>query len=275
MSLEEDEWLVTRPTINVALVCAQWSKLLAAECQKISTLNLTYCTEITDAGLAYLLTKCPKIATLNLKYCRQITDIGLASLASSCHNIATLDVGHCNITDIGLKSLAAGCQQITNLNLKCCRQITDIGLAYLLTKCPKIATLNLSYCKKITCDIVGSVSVWPEMISLNLCSCSAITFTGFCNLATMCPHMQKLSLALCGQIRDNWITKLMPVPNLQSLNLDFCNEITDNTLIFLCKQVVGLTYLGHYACLKITDVGMHALAAKGTTRPSDQKSYLN
>ena len=76
--------------------------------------------DVTDTGLASAIT------TLNLEWCKEIIDTGLANLAGGCPAITTLYLTSCNeITDTGLASLATGCTATTILNLAGCYEITD------------------------------------------------------------------------------------------------------------------------------------------------------
>ena len=64
-----------------------------------TTINLTWCDEITDNGLQYLV----NCTNINLFDCRNITDNGLQYLA----NCTTINLAYCrNITDNGLQYLA-------------------------------------------------------------------------------------------------------------------------------------------------------------------------
>jgi hypothetical protein len=90
--------------------------------------------KITDAGLARLAElKLPKLDMLNLGYCTNITDAGLAHVGRM-ENITWLSLMACpQITDAGLKHLLPA-QQLTSLDLRGCGGITDAGLAILASK---------------------------------------------------------------------------------------------------------------------------------------------
>jgi hypothetical protein len=47
----------------------------------LSTFNLSYCENISDAGLAALARGCPHLKTINLSYCENISDKGVTALA--------------------------------------------------------------------------------------------------------------------------------------------------------------------------------------------------
>ena len=49
----------------------------------MATLNLTYCRNVTDAGLAKVAAGCPLLATLILHNCTSVTDAGTALFPAS------------------------------------------------------------------------------------------------------------------------------------------------------------------------------------------------
>ena len=73
-----------------------------ARCPQLSSLNLTSCSKVTDAGVADLAERCPQLSSLNLSFCNQVTDAGVAALAGRCPQLSSLDLLLCyQVTDAG------------------------------------------------------------------------------------------------------------------------------------------------------------------------------
>ena len=68
----------------------------------VATLNLSFCSLVTDVGLSRLAGRCSILQTLNLNECSQVTDIGLIRLGEGCSMFQTLDLSGCRVTDAGL-----------------------------------------------------------------------------------------------------------------------------------------------------------------------------
>jgi hypothetical protein len=133
--------------INIGSLCSLMKDLSALT--NLTSLNLTLCRRITDAGLAYLGALGKSLTSLNLSDCQLITNAGLAHLRALGKSLTSLKLSNCHeITDAGLAYLSK-LPNLTNLNLKFCREITDSGLAH-LHKLTNLTTLNLMYCLKIT-----------------------------------------------------------------------------------------------------------------------------
>lgn len=109
-----------------------------AKLSNLTSLDLSLCINITDAGLFYL--KDMHLKHLNLNFCRLITDKGLS-----------------NLKDLPLEGLV----------LNTCTQLTDTGFKYL--KGLPLKKLGLSCCNVTisTLEILKTFKL--EMLNLNLC----------------------------------------------------------------------------------------------------------
>ncbi len=84
----------------------------------ITSINLSNCKNITDAGLAHLVTL-TLLSSLNLSKCKNITDAGLAHLVPLTL-LSSLDLSFCeNITDAGFDPLSK-LTSLRSLNLSGC-----------------------------------------------------------------------------------------------------------------------------------------------------------
>ena len=67
-----------------------------AACARLSQLNLTWCTQISDAGVAAVAAVCQQLTWLSLHGIRSITDASIDALAAACAgSLHTLDVAGC------------------------------------------------------------------------------------------------------------------------------------------------------------------------------------
>jgi len=89
-------------------------------------------TAITDNQLKIITEKFKdNLCGLNLGWCGNITDAGLAHL-KGLKNLESLNLRRCNnITDEGLEFISENFKNLQSLNLSGCRQITDAGVRHL------------------------------------------------------------------------------------------------------------------------------------------------
>ena len=79
------------------------------------------------------------LTTLNLTYCSKITDAALEAVASGCKQLTKLNLAYCsNITDAAVVAVASGCKQLTTLNLHSCSNITDAAVQAVVSVCPHL-----------------------------------------------------------------------------------------------------------------------------------------
>ena len=90
---------------------------------------------ITDEELATVLTNCDHITSLHLSWCQNITNAGLAAIAQHCTKLTDLDLSGTNITDAGLIAIAENCHKLTYLNLTG-TNITDAATVQLFAALP-------------------------------------------------------------------------------------------------------------------------------------------
>lgn len=127
--------------------------------------------KIVDADLADL-TKIPELTSLDLSYCSNITDEGLTKLAT-LPNLIFLDVSFClKITDNGLKELIK-IQNLMSLNISCCLGITEDCIKELI-KIQSLEALSLSGLdiKNKTLKLLAHL---PNLTFLDLSACFKIT----------------------------------------------------------------------------------------------------
>ncbi len=249
-----------------------------ASSTRITSINLSNCKKITDAGLEHL-SKLTSLSSLNLDGCENITDAGLAHL-SKLTSLNSLDLSECHIiTNAGLSHLSK-LTSLNSLDLSECHIITNAGLSH-LSKLTLLSSLNLSRCNKITGAGLEHLSKLTLLSSLNLSFCYNITDAGLAHLATLTSlstlsliaanitdaglaHLSKLtslsSLDLSLQdITDVGIAHLTTLTSLSSLDLSDNENITDAGLEHLSKLIL-LSSLNLKICPNISDAGLEHLS---------------
>ena len=65
---------------------------LAARCRGLSSLDVSYCTKLTDGGLMHVADCCPELASLYITGCSGLTDELLLYTAKRCHGLLVLSL---------------------------------------------------------------------------------------------------------------------------------------------------------------------------------------
>jgi hypothetical protein len=171
---------------------------IASGCPEVTSVDLTWCENVTAVGLAKLATGCPHLTSLNLELCRQLTDEGLEKIGDGCPKLAMLDIGFCtNITDASLARIAAGCPNLTSLNLESCCKVTVTGLTKIVAGCPNLNSLNLASCANATDAWLEAIAAGcPTLKELDLSMCENVTDVGAMVVATGCPLLSSFKYGL-------------------------------------------------------------------------------
>ena len=86
---------------------------------------------ISDDGVIQIAQGSPMLASINLSYCTEITDSSLTAL-SKCTKLNTLEIRGCpRVSSSGLSEIATGCRLLSKLDIKKCFEINDVGMLYL------------------------------------------------------------------------------------------------------------------------------------------------
>ncbi len=217
-------------------------------------LNLTRCTNITDAGLAPL-KNFQWLTSLNLHGCDQITDAGLEHIANLTQ-LTELKLGHCKLTDAGFQHLA-GFSQLTSLKWYDCSQLTDAGFQH-IASFSRLSALDLQYCHQVTDAGLQNLAGLTQLTELKLSSCRQFTDAGLQHLAGL-TQLKELHLHWCEQLTGAGFQHLAGLTQLKILNLSRCWKLTDAGL----QHLAGLTQLSSLnlgSCQQLTDAGLQHLA---------------
>lgn len=115
---------------------------------ELRTLSLSRCTKLSDTclgGIGHI----SSLTALDISFCWEITDSGVAALCPLRGTLKDLSLSWCpKITDAGLK-LLSNVTAITNLDVSWCTQITDAGVRHLRALL-NMRFLNLTACRQVT-----------------------------------------------------------------------------------------------------------------------------
>ena len=178
-----------RPKTHI--VIDTWFRSLENKFPNLQSLNLAWCSNITDASLSEVARGCSTLHTLDLTDCSNITDASISEVARRCSNLQSLNLTQCeNITDTSVIEVARQCSNLHTLNLSCYgSNITDASLSEVARRCSNLQSLNLEYCSNITDASISEVARrCSNLHTLDLWGCNDITST--CKDALQQAHPQ-------------------------------------------------------------------------------------
>jgi hypothetical protein len=228
-------------------------------------LNLSMCTEITDAGLASVAKGCPNIDKIELLDCTSITDFGLSVLVGACTNLVDICLCYCKITDTGLKQLAQCCPKLLYIHLDKCERLTDSGLECLVKKCPSITSLSINNTEFTD---IGLEFVAEHCRCLERFSASRLWRSGnvgFTSVALKCSRVVFVDVSHNLSIYDNGFLLVLStgcLASLERLCITDCCEVGDDGIANVAKGCPNLTHLSVRYCDGLTDKALETLATR-------------
>lgn len=244
---------------------AMLRKAFSSLMNNLKECDLSFCKQITDRGLKYVVSKAPNIEKLNLAGCINITNQGITICCAHCRNIRYLSLAGCKlINSAGLRCISqplVGMCELQELDLQGCGEVKDSGLLYISQGLTKLESLTLSFCLEVTNEGIAHIaSGLLHLKKLYLRSCRRIGDGTMYSLATHCPTLEHLDVSFCHRIRDTSLNHLAQgLPNLKSLQLSACN-ISDSGVLALAQSLHGLRHLSIGQCERLTDRSLGYIA---------------
>lgn len=156
----------------------------------LNRLCLASCTDLKDpAMLSFLEASHGRLTHLNLSNCSSLTDALARSITESCPLLTHLELACCPLfTDDGLTYLVSHLNGLVNLDLEDLFQITDLSVREIATHQKYLRRLCLSGCVQITDSAITNLILEGEcadsLEQLELDNCSLITDRALTTIAT-------------------------------------------------------------------------------------------
>lgn len=260
--------------------------LLSSELKKcrITSLDLSNCSQMTDLGLIAIADACGSLKSVNLYENSRLSTEGVRVLCCRCWALESVrfeglfmltdDVFNFSPTIDG--RAAANDKMLSSLrdlNIKNCDLLTDQALFLLGERCRSMASLNLRSCKKITDKglsyladpLLCPSASQPLCLTIKLLDLSfvtAISSSGLLEALRECKNLE--TFAATGLVRvvdDLFLKRLGGIcPSIQNLCIGLCVSVSDIGLCSIAESL-WIEQLDLSGCYKVSDMGIEVLAS--------------
>ena len=116
----------------------------------IRTLNLGFCSKISNKCVKQIAKFCPDLQCLNLQGCAMVTNAGVLALAQGCRYLCNLNISggsvfqSSRLTDDCLHHISKYCSNLIELSIIKNNHVTTEGIFEVIKKCPKIKELSFA-----------------------------------------------------------------------------------------------------------------------------------
>ncbi|XP_056596470.1 dynein regulatory complex subunit 6 [Triplophysa dalaica] len=259
-------------------------------CLTLRSLNLAYCTNISDEGLQNLTTGkgCHRLIQLDLSGCSQITADGFSHVADACGSLQEIVLDDLpTLTDACVQALVSKCRTLTVISVLDSPYLSDVAFKAIaevtsLTKfqiegnnriadsswkalcrsSPKLSEVHACDCPRVTDNSLKFLGSLTKLHNLNISGCIKVTDTGirYITDGPCAVKMRELDLSNCSRVTDLSLKKISQrCDSLIHLSVCFCDNLSDNGFEFLdkCASLIALDITG----CKIHDQGLAALGS--------------
>jgi hypothetical protein len=240
--------------------CSQDFKL-----DHLRELDLSFCGNLTAAGLMALLEKCPNLQKLDLRgttisgpfistgtrlnrlidlnlSSKHLTDESLQPLLEKCPNVQTLDLEDCSMTGKVFTQPSVQLTSLIELNLKNCHHVTDENFKAIIEKCQQLRLLNL-----LNTPIVDPFS----SPTVRLDKLQKITFPNNAEFddailgkwISNLPSLQILNLIGLSISGAAFTSEALNLNCLSKMHISKCVNLTTDNLMTLLEKIPNITIL--------------------------------
>ena len=175
------------PTLNASLSTRRSLSIL----RSIGSFILEKCRitnrEVRKQGFSNL-------TSMDLNYCSGITDGGVSAIAQGCPHLTSINLTRSEITDISLSAIAEGCPQLTSIDLTGCYKVSDMGVSGFVMRCSHLSSINLACCGRISDDTVLAIAEGcPNLTCIDFTHSNSVSDTAISALVRGCTHLTSIN----------------------------------------------------------------------------------
>ncbi|KAK1276614.1 hypothetical protein QJS04_geneDACA003775 [Acorus gramineus] len=205
--------------------------LIAPHLREVTTIDLSYCSELTELTFMCLVNCCPLLEEVRMKK----TDLGRCGTLhfTSMKNrskIRTLDLSrNRHFNDETLIQISSVCPELRMVDLTFLESVTETGITQLGLNCPHIRTLNVTHC----CHLTGLGNMGFHELETLKASYSRIEDEGLVTALRRCGERLRVVDLKYSQVTKHGMIKMVNrYPRLRKVNqkwyCDFVKYIEDS-----------------------------------------------
>lgn len=253
------------------------AEVVVKACKNLINATLEGCKNFQRSTLHSLLKSNERLSRLNLTGLTAVTNGTCKIIAQSCPQLEMFNVSWCTHMDSrGIKAVLLGCTRLRDLRAGEVRGFNNLDVAQTIFETNNLERLVLSGCSEITdeafktmiigrdpeIDILTEIPLVPvrKFRHLDLSRCNRLTKNGVKYLAHLVPHLQGLQLSGCTLLEDAALSPVLATtPYLTHLDVEELSLLTNTFLLEdLAKSpcAPNLQHLSISYCENLGDVGM-------------------
>ena len=248
----------------------------------LTSLDVSFCREITDYSVLSLAQSCPALNHLNLCGLSRVSTSSMRAVVTKCWYLKTLvcedlflltdDVFHFDMKNDGRKQAQESfMRKLQKINLRDCVNISDDGIKQFALRCRETQSLVLRGCDKITDEcfehmvyvnpLEGPHTFTDSLKVLDISFCSGLTAGGVLAMLKAGTGIEELNVSGMVSVTDDVVAEMCKLcPTLIRLKMARCTFLTDAALCHIADYL-WLDEIDVSFCHKITDDSIEVMTA--------------
>lgn len=254
--------------------------------EKLTNLNLTGLTAVTNATCKIIAQCCPQLEMFNVSWCSQMDARGIKMVVQDCPQLRDLRAGEIRGFDnLEVAKVIFKTNRLQRLVLSGCTDLTDAAFRVMmhgvdpeidiLTDRPlvpprRLRHLDISRCAQLTTQGVRALGhLTPELEGLQLNGLKSVTDAALEPIIASSPRLTLLELEelelLTNALLSEHLAKAPCAPFLEHLGLSYCENIGDTGVLPVVRACVRLRSID-LDNTRISDLVLAEAAAMVRTR---------
>lgn len=215
----------------------------------LQSLDLSFCTRLTNASGAFLATY-PSLTALHIRDWREISDAFIHDLfkGNASRTLVELSISRCvKLSDLSLNAIVSAIgEKLEVLRVKGCLLMSDAGMAVVFSHCGTLKEVNFGQIPSLTSASTSLVGGMPSLRILRACEAENLNDFAVAQIAASetiveidfngcspnasdaaawalshCLSLRKINMAGWARLTDSGVRSLAALPNLDTIVLAF------------------------------------------------------
>jgi F-box/leucine-rich repeat protein 2/20 len=210
-------------------------KIISQHCPQLEILNVSWCRHMDAKGIKMVVLGCPKLKDLRAREISGFNNVEVAKAIFETNNLERLVLSGCvDLTDATFKTMIHGLQPEIDI-------LTDRPIV----PARKLRHLDLNRCSQLTNQSVKVLGhLVPELEGLQLSGCTELTDAALEPILATTPRLTHLELEDLSELTNDILSKhLAKAPcatKLEHLSVSYCENLGDAGMIPVINKCVSL-----------------------------------
>lgn len=228
-------------------------------------IDLSGCSDVSDAGIIAVVTTSPLLSTIKLTGCENITSKALISISKNCSQLKLIDLARGPlITSKAIQKLVRGCPLLESIDISGCSCVSAKTVKSIARYLPGLLHITFSMISgrlnSIAEDSVILLAYRCPLLQSIIIEDSEISDDSLVAIGQRCPQLRNICVS-CTGVTDIGIAALVEgCTLLESITLVDVNDMTNESVMKIARHCPRMLHIHFHWLQHLNDSGVRALS---------------